>query len=158
MPKGIFKKCTMSIPALKVNGNPIIYTCISLISFITCKVSRRSKAIMLTFLFLMTGIGLFTVSAVGDTPAADGTYQFVFSKPGREDSVSLTNTQLIAIENIRKENEVVYAASVSNDYIKVKILPRNVISKNGFTPAERNIYKSNMTEQELATMRYVQLP
>ena len=158
MPKGIFKKCTMSIPALKVNGNPIIYTCISLISFITCKVSRRLKAIMLTFLFLMTGIGLFIVSAVGDTPAADGTYQFVFSKPGREDPVSLTNIQLIAIENIRKENEVVYAASVSNDYIKVKILPRNVISKNGFTPAERNIYKSNMTEQELATMRYVQLP
>ena len=148
----------MSIPALKVNGNPIIYTCISLISFITCKVSRRSKAIMLTFLFLMTGIGLFIVSAVGDTPAADGTYQFVFSKPGREDSVSLTNTQLIAIENIRKENEVVYAASVSNDYIKVKILPRNVINKSGFTLAERNIYKSNMTEQELATMRYVQLP
>jgi hypothetical protein len=158
MPKGIFKKCSMRILALKVNGNPIIYTFISLISFITYKVSRRSKAIMLTFLFLMTGIGLFIVSAVGDTPAADGTYQFVFSKPGREDPVSLTNIQLIAVENIRKENEVVYAASVSNDYIKVKILPRNVINKSGFTLAERNIYKSNMTEQELATMRYVQLP
>lgn len=148
----------MSIPALKVNGNSSICTSTSRISIISYKVSRMLQAITLTFLFLLAGTGLYTVSAAGDTPAADGTYQFVFSKPGRVDAVSLTNAQLIAIENLRKENEVVYASSVSNDYIKVKILPRNVINGSGFAPAERNTFKSNMTEQELATMRYVQLP
>ena len=148
----------MSIPALKVNGYSTICTCTNRISSITHKVSRTLQAITLTFLFLLTGSGLFTLSAAGNAPAAEGTYQFVFSKPGRVDEVSLTNAQLIAIENLRKENEVVYAASVSNDYIKVKILPRSVINAAGFKAAERNTFKSNMTEQELAAMRYVQLP
>ncbi len=112
---------------------------------------RQNKAITLAFLFLafvvFSGNVVLAYSGsafmqTAETEAKEGTYQFIFRSPGSEQNIALTHAQLAAIEALRKDTEVVYAASASNDYVKVKILPRTVINQSGNNSYPKNIFKS----------------
>jgi hypothetical protein len=128
---------------------------------------QLNKAITLAFSFLFfiifTGNVLYAQSGSSNTQTTEvaskeGTYQFIFRSPGSEQNIALTAVQLSAIENLRKDSEVVYAASVSNDYIKVKILPRSVISQAGSSSLPKYIFKSEMEYGELHNIRYAEIP
>lgn len=128
---------------------------------------RQNKAITLAFLFMsfvvFTGNAVlahsgFVVMQAGEAEAKEGTYQFIFRSPGGEQNIALTHAQLAAIEALRKDTEVVYAASVSNDYIKVKILPRSVINQSVNNSHPKNLFKSEMEYEELHNIRYVEIP
>ena len=121
---------------------------------------RTAKAITLAFLFTAVALmGSLDASAQTNTtevPAKDGSYQFIFRTPGSEQTIALTAIQLIAIERLRKDNEAVYVASSSNDYIKIKILPRSVVNSGKQLP--KLIFKSEMEYSELQSIRYVEIP
>lgn len=127
---------------------------------------QLNKVITLAFLFLffiIFGNVLYAQSGTSnrqtmEVAAKEGTYQFIFRSPGSEQNIALTAVQLSAIENLRKDNEVVYAASVSNDYIKVKILPRSVISQASSSSLPKYIFKSEMEFEELHNIRYAEIP
>lgn len=128
---------------------------------------RKNKAITLAFLFLafvvFSGNTVSANSGIAflqtvEAEAKEGTYQFIFRSPGSEQNIALTHAQLKAIEALRKDSEVVYAASASNDYIKVKILPRSVINHSTNNSHPKNIFKSEMQYEELHNIRYVEIP
>jgi hypothetical protein len=129
---------------------------------------KSTKAITLAFLFSVVTLLLSTVNAwaqnnnaptaLKETPAKEGTYQFIFRSPENERNITLTQAQLIAIENLRKENEAVYAASISDDYIKIKILPQSMINSGANNRLPKSIFKSEMEYEELHNIRYVEIP
>jgi hypothetical protein len=147
-----------------VNGTSTILTCPKSTGHVSLsKVREKLKTTQaITLAFLFTAIALFSslsTSAQTNTtevPAKDGSYQFIFRTPGSEQTIALTPIQLIAIERLRKDNEAVYVASSTNDYIKIKILPRSVVNSGKQLP--KIIFKSEMEYEELQSIRYVEIP
>ncbi|MCW5909084.1 MAG: hypothetical protein KIS94_14560 [Chitinophagales bacterium] len=124
------------------------------------------KAITLTFLF--SAVALFssmpalaqeseqqhTETKVADVPAKEGTYQFIFRSADNVRNITLSELQLVVIEKLRKDDEPVYAASLSDDYIKLKIIPRNSLNVD----YPKNIYLSDMSYEEYKAIRFQQIP
>ena len=90
-------------------------------------------------------------------PAREGTYQLIFNSRNEDKDIKLTANELMAIERLRKDNEVVYAAATYSDDIRVKILPRKVINSGNFTPVPLKYYKEEQSYDEYSQIRYVEL-
>lgn len=150
----------MSFPTLNRNCRTVTCTGTNFKQeFFNRKVRGKLNAITLTFLFL-AGVAVFSANAQvqnSNVPAKEGTYQLIFNTRGYESSVKLTPYQLTVIENLRQENEVVYAHSTRTDDVKVKILPRNVINAPDFKPLSLYYYKNEATYEENHNIRYVDL-
>lgn len=121
---------------------------------------QTTKAATLAFLFmamaLISSLGASAQSNTTEVAAKEGSYQFIFRTPGSEQTIALTPIQLNAIERLRKDNEAVYVTSSTNDYIKIKILPRSVVNSGKQFP--KIIFKSEMEYNELQSIRYVEIP
>lgn len=143
--------------------NAVIFTAVNYTHTGFCKVReklRTSKALTLAFLFAVLCLLAPDAQAQGaaGAQAKEGTYQLMFPSRGAEKNVTLSPTQLAAVESLRRENETVYAVSVSNDYIQVKILPRNQINAAGFKPGGKVIFKQEMNYEEVQAIRYIEMP
>lgn len=143
--------------------NTVIFTAVNYTHTGFCKVReklRTSKAITLAFLFAVVCLLTPDAKAQGaaEAQAKEGTYQLMFPSRGAEKNVTLSPTQLAAVESLRRENETVYAVSISNDYIQVKILPRNQVNAAGFKPGEKVIFKQEMNYEEVQAIRYIEMP
>jgi len=99
--------------------------------------------------------GSGTQSASPEQAAQPGTYQFVFNSKNDQHALQLTNQELIKIEQLRKDDEVVFAFPSYSDHKTVRILPRNVINQGSFQPASSNYYKDEQPYDEIKDIRYI---
>lgn len=90
-------------------------------------------------------------------PAAEGTYQLIFNRKSEDKEIKLSQGELISIENLRKENEIVYARATYSDDIRVRILPRSTISSKGFSPVPLKYFKEEHSYEEYSHIKYVDL-
>lgn len=117
----------------------------------------------LTFL-LFISLQLFTTqtkaqgtgtSGSPEQAAPAGTYQFVFNSKNDQHAVQLTNQELIKIEQLRKDDEVVFAFPSYSDHKTVRILSRNQINQSGFQSVAPNFYKDEQPYDEIKDIRYI---
>jgi hypothetical protein len=87
--------------------------------------------------------------------APEGTYQFVFNSKNDQHAVQLSNQELIKIEQLRKDDEVVFAFPSYSDHKTIRILSRNQINQGGFQPAAPNYYKDEQPYDEIKNIRYI---
>ena len=90
------------------------------------------------------------------TPAQAGTYQLIFNTRNEDKEIKLSVYELALIEKLRKENEVVYARASYSDDLRVKIMPRSVISRGDFKPVPLKYYKEEHNYEEWSQIRYVE--
>ena len=88
--------------------------------------------------------------------AATGTYQLIFNSRTQDKEVKLSAYELGLIEKLRKDSEVVYARASYSDDLRVKILPRNVISRADFKALPLKYYKDENSYEEYSQIRYVE--
>ena len=88
--------------------------------------------------------------------AATGTYQLIFNSRTQDKEVKLSAYELGLIEKLRKDTEVVYARAAYSDDLRVKILPRNVISRADFKAVPLKYYKDENSYEEYSQIRYVE--
>jgi len=122
------------------------------------------NAAFITFLLFFT-LQLFTTqtkaqgtgnqSGSPEQAAQAGTYQLVFNSKNDQHAVQLTNQELIKIEQLRKDDEVVFAFPSYSDHKTVRILSRNQINQGGFQPAATNFYKDEQPYDEIKDIRYI---
>lgn len=89
-------------------------------------------------------------------PTATGTFQLIFNSRTQDKEIKLSVYELRLIEKLRKENEVVYARASYSDDLRIKILPRNVISRADFKPLPIKYYKEEHNYEEWGQIRYVE--
>lgn len=115
-------------------------------------------------LLLFISLQLFTTqsnaqgtgtSGSPEQAAQPGTYQFVFNSKNDQHAVQLTNLELIKIEQLRKDDEVVFAFPSYSDHKTVRILSRNQINQNGFQSVAPNFYKDEQPYDEIKDIRYI---
>jgi hypothetical protein len=95
-------------------------------------------------------------TSVADVSAAAGTYQLIFNSRTQDKEVKLSAYELGLIEKLRKDTEVVYARAAYSDDLRVKILPRNVISRADFKAVPLKYYKDENSYEEYSQIRYVE--
>ena len=96
-------------------------------------------------------------TALATEPAKSGTYQLIFNNRREDKDITLSQRELIAIEELRSETETVYARTTYSDDIRVKILPRNTIKNKAFTPQPLKYYKEEHSYEEYSKIRYVDM-
>ena len=96
-------------------------------------------------------------TALATEPAKSGTYQLIFNNRREDKDITLSQRELIAVEELRSETETVYARTTYSDDIRVKILPRNTINNKAFTPQPLKYYKEEHSYEEYSKIRYVGL-